>query len=109
MYNPQDLFTQSEEKIVLKSISLVRQILMNAYKHIILFDNNIEKSLGFGQKPGSRWSNGPHEHVEVKPFHTKNFSTDNELHVTEGEGAKRLFTLVRKLQQQMNTNKSVTL
>ena len=97
------------KKIVLKPISLVRQILMNSYKHIILFDNNIEKSLGFGQKPGSRWSNDPHEHVEVKSFHTRDFSTDDELHVSEGEGAKRLFSLISELQQQMNTTKSIAL
>ena len=97
------------KKIVLKPVSLVRQILMNAYTDIILFDNDIEKSLGFSQKPGSRWSNGPNEHVEVLPFHTKNVDTDNELHITDGVGARKLFTCIRNFQQKQNDNKSVRL
>ena len=80
---------------------------MNAYKHIILFDNNIEKSLGFGQKPGFRWSNEPHEHVEVKSFHSRDLDIDNELHVDKGEGASKLFSLIHELQQSMNTNNSI--
>lgn len=89
------------KKIVLKPVSLVRQILMGAYTHIILFDNDIEKSLGFRQKPGSRWSNGPKEHVEMSSFHSKNVTTDNELHPTDGDGARGLFDLVHELQQKL--------
>ena len=85
------------KKIVLKPVSLVRQILMNDYTDVIVFDDGIEKSLGFSQKPGSRWSNGPSEHVEVLPFHTKNVDTDNELHITDGDGARKLFTSIRNL------------
>ena len=97
---------KKNKKIVLKPVCLVRQVLMNAYKHIILFDNNIEKSLGFSQKPGSRWSNGPGEHIEVTPFHTKNVDTDNELHITEGEGARKLFDCIRQHQVEIESEVS---
>ena len=89
------------KKIVIKPVSLVRQILRGSYEHIILFDNDIEKSLGLRQKPGSRWSNGPDEHVEITPFHTKNFTTDSELHPTNGDGARRLFDQINKLKQKL--------
>ena len=92
------------KKIVLKPVSLVRQIFMGAYQDIILFDNDIEKSLGFSQKPGSRWSNEPGEHIEVIPFHSKNVLTDNELNVRDGVGANKLFTRIRELQ---NRSKSI--
>lgn len=93
------------KKIVLKPVSLVRQMLMGAYKHIILFDNNIEKSLGFSQKEGSRWSNGPGEHIEVVPFHSKNIDTDNELDIIEGESARRLFDCIHQHQLDIEKEK----
>ena len=91
------------KKIVLKPVSLVRQIFMGSYQHIILFDNDIEKSLGFSQKPGSRWSNEPGEHIEVTPFHSKNVMTDNELHVKDGVGANKLFKRIRELQSKITS------
>lgn len=94
---------KKEKKIVIKPVSLVKQVLCGAYKHVVLFDNNIEKSLGLGQKIGSRWSNGPNEHVEVLPFHTKNFHTDNELDISKGEGARKLFDCVRLHQKQIES------
>ena len=97
------------KKIVLKPVSLVRQIFMGAYQHIVLFDNNVEKSLGFSQKPGSRWSNGPGEHIEVSPFHSKNVMNDNELHVSDGVGATKLFTCIRELQSKIQQVDSVRL
>ena len=84
--------------IVIKPVCFMKQVLCGAYKHALLFDNDLEKSLGFSQhyedgvpvsKRYSRLKNTDEEHIEISSFNGD--PSDNELHPTEGSGAMKLF------------------
>ena len=74
--------------IVIKPISHLRAMLPQ-YKNIVLFDNNIEKCLGYSQKPNCRGSNSPTEYIIVKSF--RGNVNDNELQFGVGQGCTQLF------------------
>ena len=86
------------KSIVIKPLSLVRSMLPQ-YKNIVLFDNNIEKSLGFTQKAGCRLSNSPEEYIIVKSF--RGDSDDIELKYGVGEGCTKLFEYIDNYRNQI--------
>ena len=77
--------------IVIKPINHLKAMLPQ-YTDIVLFDNNIEKCLGFSQKPGCRSSNSPTEYIIVKSF--QGDSNDTELQFGVGEGCTKLFKYI---------------
>ena len=91
--------------IVIKPVALMKQVLCGAYKHLLLVDNNVEKSLGFSQKyidgvpvgnKHSRLRNLEEEHYEIKSFRGE--ETDTELNPVTGVGALGLWKRIRDLQ-----------
>jgi len=91
--------------IVIKPVVLVKQVLCEAYKHVLLVDNNIEKSLGFSQRyvngvpvanKHSRLRNLEEEHYELKSFRGED--TDTELNPITGVGALGLWKRIKDLQ-----------
>ena len=69
------------------------------YKNIVLFDNNIEKCLGFTQKSGCRLSNSPEEYIIVKSF--RGDPDDTELKYGVGEGCTKLFYCIDNYRNQL--------
>ena len=74
--------------IVIKPIKYLKTLCPH-YEHVVLFDNNIEKCLGFSQKPDCRLANKPNEYIIVKSF--RGDLRDNELQYGVGTGCLRLF------------------
>ena len=66
------------------------------YEDIVLFDNNIEKCMGFSQKPGSRLSNKEDEYIIVKSF--RGDTNDNELEYGKGKGCTQLLEFIDEYQ-----------
>ena len=66
------------------------------YDSIVLFDNNIEKCLGFSQKEQGRLSNDPSEYIIVRPF--RGDMNDNELQYGKGKGCMDLFDFIKDYQ-----------
>ena len=91
------------KNIVIKPISMIKSMLPQ-YKDIVLFDNNIEKCLGFSQKPNCRLSNDPKEFIIVKSF--RGDPNDNELQHGVGAGSIKLFNHIKEYQNK-NTPKHV--
>lgn len=92
-----------------KPVQLAKQVLQGAYKHALLIDNDLEKSLGFSQKyvnnvpvsnKNSKFSNLDEEHIELKPF--RGDKNDNELDPVCGGGAREVFKRIHELQQKYN-------
>ena len=95
---------------------MAKQVLLGAYQHALLIDNNVEKSLGFSQQyvegvpvanKGSRFRNLDEEHIELKTF--TGDKNDNELDPENGEGGRLIFQRIRELQQKYNLDSSVRL
>ena len=83
----------------------MKQVLCGAYKHALLVDNNVEKSLGFSQKyvggvpvanKNSRLRNSEEEHHEITSF--RGDQTDTCLDPKTGVGALGLWKRIRDLQ-----------
>ena len=100
-------FDNPNKMIVIKPVTLMKQVLCGAYKHLLLVDNNVEKSLGFSQqyidgvpvaKKNSRLQNLDEEHYEIKSFRGE--ETDTELNPISGVGALGLWKRIKELQQQ---------
>jgi len=74
-------FAGTKKIVYVKPLQLVR-MLLPAYPHILLVDNDLEKSKGVGPASRRRWANAPQEHMEVPAFRGE--MVDNCLHSNGG-------------------------
>ena len=79
------------KSIVIKPVSMLKSMLPH-YDDVVLFDNNVEKMLGFSQKKNCRMSNSDDEYIIVKSF--RGDSNDNELEYGVGDGCTKLFEYI---------------
>ena len=80
-------FKGTTKPIITKPVRMMKQI-FPTYSHVLLFDNDVEKSQGLDGK-GGKFANTASEHIEVTPFRGDT-QLDNELQPSVGAGAKAL-------------------
>jgi len=67
-------FAGTKKIVYVKPLQLVR-MLLPAYSHVLLVDNDLEKSKGVGPASRRGWVNAPQEHMEVPAFRGEMWTT----------------------------------
>ena len=92
------------KSIVIKPVGMLKRMLPQ-HDDIVLFDNNVEKCMGFSQQPGCRLSNKEGKYIIVKSFRGED--DDNELEFGKGKGCTQLFEYIDEYRKKRDSIQSV--